>query len=487
MSRIPLIAATMAAAAAVPGFYWFPHIADDLRSAWPLLATYLHGAPPDWHAYGRDLVNIFHGNHFRLPNLLMPLLILLPQWLPAIISGGALCAVYLLGAALGEFSRRPLPMALFIAGMTLFFPWVDQMYLTSFQLPYLWGSAMSLWLIWMILLRRGHCVGMSALALTVGLWHEALAGPVLAGIIALRAISPRHRDRRSLCAAICLALGIGVIALPFIWKPFSTAHSFFESRSSLVYPVLLPTAAYAVTCAVAVARTRRLGPAHVFMLTVALTAGAITLYFNAGPRTDALGATCALAGLCAFIPASPRPRWILPTVIFGAVLAHTAAVDAMCLRLRDETRHVLDSHRSTAVAATIFAPMTLRENAPWYLFQKPYYDWLAHRRPLDIINATYFPDGRPIRVVPAPLRDFSPEHATAVSGDAGVWLYRGYMVGPDDTPQSLDADFGRGGRRRDFHTAPFRTRTDTVTYVWIHPDNAWPDFLLHPAPTNIDR
>lgn len=484
--RILSAAAIVAAAAAVPGFYWFPHIADDLRSSWPLLDTYLHGAPVDWHAYVRDLVSIFRGNHFRLPNLLMPLVILLPKWLPALLSGAALCAILQLGAALGGFSRRPLPAVLFIAAMTLFFPWVDQMYLTSFQLPYLWGSAMSLWLMWLILRRRGRCAGVAALALATGLWHEALAGPLLAGIGALWVVSPRHRDRRAIYAAICLALGIGVIALPLFWRSFPTAHAFFESRQALVYPILLPTAAYAVACCAAAARPRQRMQEHVFMLTVALTAAAVTIYFNAGPRTDALGSVCALAGLCGFIPASRRPRWILSAIIFSAVLAHTAAVDNMCLRLRDETRRALAAARDNGTA-TVFARMTLREDAPWYLFQKPYYDWFAHRRPIEVLNATYFPGGTPIKVVPAVLRDFSPESATAVPGNAGVLLYRGYTVGPGDTPCSLDADFGRGSRRRDFHTVPFRARGDTTTYMWLHPDNAWPDFLLHPSPTNINR
>lgn len=485
-SRALCVAAIVAAAAAVPGFYWFPHIADDLRSAWPLLGSYLHGEPVNPAAYCEAAADIFRGNHFRLPNLLMPLVILLPKWLPAVLSGAALCAVYVLGAALCGFSRRPLPVVLFIAGMSLMFPWVDQLYLTSFQLPYLWGTTLAMWLILLMLSRKGHVAAVAALALAVGVWHEAIAGPVLAGIVVLRLVSPAHRDRRTAWAAVCLALGIGVVALPLFLRHFPSGHAFFESRPALVYPILLPTAAYAIVWCLMLARGRRPGAAHVFLLTVSLSAAAITLYFNAGPRTDALGSACSLAGLCGFIPASRRRRWFLSAIIFSAVLAHTAAVDAMCLRLRDETRHVLDAYRA-GDGATIFAPMTLRENAPWYLFQKPYYDWFAHRRPLNVVARTYAAEGRPIEVVPEALRSFTPDSAGAVPGDAAIMMFRGYMVGPCGTPGWLVADFGRGARGREFHTVPFRTPADTTTYVWIHPDNAWPDFLLHPVPTNISR
>lgn len=56
---------TVAILAAV-GVALFPMISDDLNSIHAIRDTFIHGAPIDWNAYRKDVVDIFVTNHFRL-------------------------------------------------------------------------------------------------------------------------------------------------------------------------------------------------------------------------------------------------------------------------------------------------------------------------------------------------------------------------------------------------------------------------------------
>ena len=133
----------------------------------------------------------------------------------------------------------------------------------------------------------------------------------------------------------------------------------------------------------------------------------------------------------------------------------------------------------------MFAPLTLRENAPLMALQKPYFDWFAHDNTLEVFNLIYSNDSVRLEVVPERLKYFSPGKAERVPGTAGVYVYDGLTVGTDSDTKWYMADFGHGSRSHRFHTVAFRG-ADGNEYVWLHLDYASLDFLMHPRPAKMD-
>lgn len=140
------------------GLYFFPLISDDLFSVIYFKDAFLYGDSFDLNVYYTNIKQIFEGNHFRLPNLLMPVIILLPKWIPAFISCLSIFYILRIGSQLGNFKYSWKGLTIFASGFIFLFPWWNQLYLVSFQSPYLWGSAFSLILLKSILTHKKHSV-----------------------------------------------------------------------------------------------------------------------------------------------------------------------------------------------------------------------------------------------------------------------------------------------------------------------------------------
>jgi len=485
-AHIFTVAATVVTAVVTAaGFALFPHIADDLFSANLLQDSYLHGQPVDPAAYVENISIILHRNHFRLCNLLMPLVIMLPRWIPAAVSGCALLAIYMMSARIGRFDGRPLRMALYILALTVAYPWLDQLYLTSFQLPYLWGPAAALWLLTLLWRGKGRPAALGLLGYVLGFWHELPAAAILAAAAATWLRYPQMRTARTAAAAIGLALGIGTIAISFIFNATGGGFIAPDIHRASTFVFLLPAFAYIIA---ELWRWRRLDCGSFCLLAATVASTAICTYFCAGPRTTSFGTLCALAGLMRLMPArrlmSARLSAALACATLAAVLAHYVAVDMMCGRLARQTRYVLDTF-ATDPSATIFAPMTLREDASPLLLGKPYYDWWAHTRCRRVFEWMYAPAGHTIGVVPEELRDFSPERAARVAGSGSIYLWRGHTVAEQGTPTLLTADYGLGPRQRWYSAVTFRSEADGRQYLWLHPEQLATDFYRFHSPRGI--
>ncbi len=466
------VSAILVAAVTALGFMWYPHLADDLNSAVCFKSTYLHGAPIDMRAYWDNLSTILYHNHFRLPNLLMPFVILLPEWLVAGASGAVLVVMMLIAASLGGFRERPLVFALFVLGMAVVYPWFDQLYLTSFQLPYIYGPTLSVWMLWLLVRGRGSVTGMAVLGCVIGLWHE-IWGVTLLLTCAVGWI--RYRDMRTCvlaAAIISLAISLGVLTVLFTFNVERAELAAFGLRSVSILPFMLPMSAAVI---IGLIRWRRCDRTQ-FMLLVATCISLLAcMYFLLAPRITALGNLCALTFLCSIIPVRgiATRHSVLATVIMAVVCAHYMAVDAVCLRTRRDFRGIVDAYEANP-DSVVFSHIDFPEDQPWYLLFKPAYSgWSAYKYCAATINSIYSDGVRPIEYLPVEMAGFTPAGAQQI-GDS-IYAYRGHIVGTPSTPEWLVTDYGMGPRLRLYIYTDF-VGDDGRRWRWMHPGQIWLDY-----------
>lgn len=466
------VSAVLIAAVTALGFLWYPHLADDLHSAVCFKSSYLHGAPIDMRAYWDNLYTILYHNHFRLPNLLMPFVILLPEWLVATVSCAVLVAMMLLAASLGGFRTRPLVFALFVLGMAVVYPWFDQLYLTSFQLPYIYGPTLSLWMMWLLARGRGSVAGMVALGCVIGLWHEIWGATLLMACTAVWVRYSRMRTRVLAAGIISLSVSLGMLVVLFTFNVKRAELAVLGLRSVSILPFMLPMVAAVV---IGLIRWRRCDGVQ-FMLLVATCISLLACtYFLLAPRITALGNLCALIFLCSILPRQIQSvrHSILATAIIALVCAHYVAADMVCLRTRRDIRAILAAYEAHP-DRTVFSHIDFPEDQPWYLLFKPAYSgWSAYKYCAATINSIYSDGVRPIEYVPVEMADFTPAGAAQI-GDS-IYSYRGHMVGSTSTPEWLVADYGMGPRLRRFVCTDF-VGADGRRWRWLHPGQIWLDY-----------
>lgn len=286
------------------GLGLFPYISDDLEHSRSVRDSFLYGEPLDWESYFNYAVSIFEYKHFRLSNLLMPPVILWPRWLSAALSCLALSFVYVSGARIGRFQRNPLKYCLYISAIVFFFPWVDQLYLLSFQVPYLWGAALAMLLLYLFISEtRAGSLCLLLTGLFVGIWHEAYAGTLFVGVVAVALCFKQYRTAKSMAAIVGLAVGILCDAAPLILLNKWDTGITLQGRMSLVYPFICVIILYIIVNAVQLVRrktARVCVPLNVLLSTAALTALLLALFFKSGARVSGVGIICAIVGLLQF-------------------------------------------------------------------------------------------------------------------------------------------------------------------------------------------
>lgn len=473
------------------GLWFFPLISDDLFSVIYFKDTFLHGDAFDLNVYYTNIKQIFETNHFRLPNLLMPVIILLPKWIPALISCISIFYILRTGSQLGNFNCSWKGMTIFASGFIFLFPWWDQLYLVSFQAPYLWGSALSLILLKSILTHKRHSVVLLFIgSVLLGFWLEAYAGVILGACICLMIFFLNHRNRYIVAVSIGLSCGILIDALPLILQCKWTRWAFFEERMILIYPFLFVNLLYVVLSALMARKhvSAVLTPINLTLLEISIASTVLTIYFKTGARINGLGAICSLIGIIYLIRQIKFGRNGVVgfiSVTAGLLAAcHMIAVDILSYRLNEETKYVLERYQLYS-ERPVFAPLTFREDASLLALQKPYFDWFAHEKTLGVFNKIYGKGNLQLEVVPAQLRDFSLHEAEKIAGEANIFYYKGYLVTTNPDSHWHNVDFGGGLKPHYFHTVVFKEEGNTQ-YAWMHLDYASIEVVISPRPHRID-
>ncbi len=485
------------------GFWMFPMISDDLHFQIPF-RKYIEGREVfDWDVVWNYIVEVYHTNNIRIPNVITPFLIYAKniKMLPAVISTIALWYVSYKGLMLAGVDKAKglrlwFCVAIFFAGILFCFPWIDQMYLFTFQMNYLWPTAISLFMIDLLVNNRGGAVVAFLLGLVLGFWHEAFAGPMLVAILGLSLLFPMYRNFKVLLCVIGLASGL----LWFMFAPAMGGHSwpYFQGRLYVVLPYLLPWMIYVAVNAILLRRDKDMvfSPRNVmFILLSSASMGVLVVYSTVGARIGSIGVVVSIIGVVHLLN---KAQWGLGGVVGRGVIilllifevVHVIVVDVMCWRLGNQTEIALQRYRESPTQS-VFAPMDLREDAPWLCFQKPYYDWFAHRCTSKSFEGLYGIGIYPLMVVPETIAEYKPCDAEPVPGSAGVTYYKGHVVGSalTDYFANVDfaADYGQGVKTRRFYVVSFRSEADGKMYAWYHPENTWMDHVLNPRPLRVDE
>lgn len=491
---LPLALSLLIGLLSAIGFWYFPLISDDLGSIAPVKPTYFDGEPVDFDVYFRWVRSVMESNHLRLGNLLMPFVILLPRWLPAAASGLAVAAIVYIGAKMcGSRLPRLLSAAIMATFIMVAYPWIDQLYLICFQVTYLWGAAVALVLVHDILYRRLPAAASAAIALLLGLACESYAGPVVGGVVCLMLFYKEYRTRRMVAILMALVVGLIFEAIPYIVFSNWLRWNFFSSRAYILHVFIAPAVAYAVAYLVLLPIYRKtiVNPADLLLLEIAIASACLTEYFATGPRVFGFGTICCAIGLTrlASIAFAGGRSTSLGAIVAGILflfdICHLVAVDIMCRKLRIETDYVVEQFLTTG-GRPVFAPMTLRYDAPLLTLQKPHYDWFAHSAPRAIFFFTYGrPDSEWLTVVPEELADFVPGDGCPIEGNPTMRTYRGYLIGTEATPEVMLADYGLGMKMFDFNKVAFLHGEDGETYCWMYPQNTVIDQFFSPVPLRV--
>lgn len=454
-------------------------------------SAFLYGDDFDIVAYLKNIKSIFDSNHFRLPNLLMPWVILLPKWIPAFLSFASLIYIFIAGSRLGRFENSWKAMVLFTAGVVFLFPWIDQLYLISFQAPYLWGTALTLLLIrWVLSERRQAAAALFIYSFFIGFWLEIYGGALLGACVCLALFYKSFRNS-SIASVICgLICGIMLAAVPLILQEKWTKWPYFEMRMELIYPYILPTLIYMAVCVVLLRKHKSyvINSLNLTLLEISVAASLLTLYFCTGVRLNGLGIVCSIIGIIYLL----RPFFgkgylsaIVSSGIFIFSIIHLIVLDELCYRLGKETDYVLDRYMNKR-ESPVFAEITLREDVPWIALQKPYFDWFAHHGPVRVFNEIYGNENLPLVVVPKQLENFTPEVAECIDGDSCIYYYQGYLVTQEGDTDLFYIDYGNGPVIRYFYTVDF-TGADGKKYTWNHLDYALLEAIMNPRPISMHR
>ncbi len=368
--------------------------------------------------------------------------------------------------------------------MVFVLPWNDQMYVFDFQLNYVWASAVMLYMLTRVLNGGGRVLPSFFIGVLVGMWHEGFSIPLTCGIIMIFLLSKPHRTKSNYAGLVGLLIGIlWLVTVPSTMARMKWTPP-FASRYETVLLIALPAIVFVLTAVYFIIRRKAYKDLRIAVfLSIVLSSLFIMLVTKHGPRVGWCALWMAGVGfvyLCGeYIHKLCASIWVkyISCFIYAFAVLHLIFVDVMCYRLGTETSDILEEYNKNH-EQTIFHKLTLRQDAPMICFQRPYYDWFAHKNSVKLAGDVYGGNGP--KVVPIELRMATrPEN---VCGTGDFFIYCGYIVGPalSDSPFTavLNADYGNGLRMRDYYCVPFVSEADGCKYAWYYPDVTFLDQIL---------
>ena len=490
-------------------FLVMPYYADDL---WYMsgIRDYFLGHTTDypWQGIADTIAAHVRTDNGRLANMVFMALLPLPHWLTAGIGSVAFAlALYFylrLCRAWGRLGRT-VWAAFFI---TMGLPWIDSLVYVCYQFNYVLPMAFTMGAMLLLFSPRRVPVWAGALlGLLIGMWHEGFGVPMLAGCVAVGAMSvwPCKLQWNSnlltpWCIAFVVGLAVGtafVFAAPGVWMRLDATPSlplyrrFFDC---LRYHAV--TELYIALLAVLCVRRRSIRsvctPLVTFLLVAAVCVFVIHVRTNSGLRVGWFGEMCACIGVMlaggSLFAATRRWLRIAATALSGVLLgAHLTVATVMGIRVADETRYALRAYTASA-DGQFFMDFTDEFSAPTLAFGKPIFNnlvclWNAHQ-----ISATYSPD-KPFCPVPTALADVTADSGVPFPGHSALRLLGDHFWfipaealpaemlrwnGANPLPINVfgTVTFGTVTAQRYLLLVPFTSRADGRQYYYIYPESS---------------
>lgn len=425
----------------------------------------------------------------RMSNQMFVLVSVLPKWVGCTLSGLALWYSMRKAGRLADPAGPDVMTAIWVCILfTFLLPWQDYLFLTDFQLNYIWSMAISIWIAGMFFDGKKHSpVPLFFAGLLCGLWHEGFAIPLGCGIGVLAMI---RRDRRTLTSVIACCAGLLVGVLWLLFCPATQVrigeakHVHQIGRFSYMNVIKSNPGAIILVVMTCVALCRKSArkllrePLFIFLAVNILANLCIHLCVNNGPRVSFWGNLCAVIAIIylgrRMWPASPRLLWRTFSwcaFLLTAVSLGVAAVATDRIR-RDADAIYAAFERSTARKVTIFKDVLTLNNAPAIAFYKPGYLLFCHSAMMNPAE-WYYGEDRRFSVVPKCLEyidENSGEKKTSGARHIGeIWFVEN-TIGIKE-PIMINGKVTVGNRTlyREIYAAPFVSRGDGRKYLWLHP------------------
>lgn len=408
----------------------------------PSLSNFIDG-------FREQVVFRYNFDNGRIPNLLGTIWVVLPRPLMAAVLGACVALSLYFGARLAHTWRKSAAgYSVLIFGFVIALPWFDDMFTIMFAMNYLVPSALMAWVGLRFLRPEPMSTAAAfAVALVLGLWHEAFAASMLAGIVFTALLMPRYRRRAS--AAMAVALVAAIVFLASVPGTATRMGSFHPERFIMLHLGVLtglPFYIFAITALVLWARPRTraryCGPRLIFLFGTAAGAWTVWRFFLTDYRVSWPMIFISAVGLACIAAKAFAGRRRASLAVY-AVLTGTAVVQLLLslpwfMVMR---REVQEANRAADAAAgeVVFTPVTTPFTAPWYTMGKPSFE---------IYKSGGFPF---YRAMPRQLSGFSPDKARPVGISTEAYYYQGCIV--------------LAGRRTDIHSSPCTIYFDGKPYA----------------------
>ena len=470
------------------GMIWFPHISDDLKFLTPF-ADYVKGNSSDLSRAFKDGVIFWLNNeNIRISNLIAIFLLWLPPYVSGIITTVAIWVIIKKSVTLARISTKPLAVIFFVMMFLVFYPWTDQLYLTDFQINYIWATAISLFIVSRLTNSSSNSLAsLVILCFILGWFHEGFGGGIAALLLSLIVFFRRFRNLKYLLCLLALIPGIAVIGI-------SQLNSFdglyFADRQNILYLYSLPALIFIFLTLIYCGGNRKRSFLQLIspntdltlfsLLFLSVSGTLLMLMVPTGPRSGSLGIIASLIGISYILPLLPfrlhafrnrGVRYLLSIIFLSFIFCHIVLVDIECIKAYKTTQDVVRRYMDNP-SKPIYADMTLRSDAGVLCLQKPYYDWFAHEKTIKVIEQFYGDStSRPLIVIPKELESIDLTRAVPIAGNAGLYRYGHLLFGPAELPypyvNNLEVIEDGTARRMRYYVVPFN---DGRPWAWYYPD-----------------
>ncbi|MCM1074057.1 MAG: DUF6056 family protein [Ruminococcus sp.] len=161
----------------------------------------------------------------RLSNIVFVPFLIIPKWVGSLLSAilwGIACAWSARLVGVNPLKSPTLSIGMFM--WAFFMPWYDGMGIENYQFNYIFATFLSILFLLLYLHNKTNASGWKGVGLfltgfLIGIWHEGFTAPILASLIWLFFRHKQWHNKRKICLAAGLALGmVWFLSWPVSWS-----------------------------------------------------------------------------------------------------------------------------------------------------------------------------------------------------------------------------------------------------------------------------
>ncbi len=489
-----------------------PYVGDDY---WYMLnlKDYFDG-PRDYFPY-RELrqtwVWHFQLDNIRASNVVFTFFLLIPKWIPSLLSGVMLFVSLVLSARLAGAEGYK-GAGVIVILYTFALPWYDSIFLLCFAFNYVWSTALMLTLIYYYFFfngkvpRRLSVVIMPLLGGALGIWHEGFALPVLTAVTVTMIVYPRrYFNLEGLLLIASMMAGLlflfraeGLqIQLEQVNQPTDMVHRLCQVMKWSPLSVLFMATAIVCWCKRSTGALMK-EPLMVFLLAAVICSFAIHLKIGLYPRVSWAGQVCSIVGLTKICKVIYNQRLkknkVLDTMLLIAIVltqVYLIRVSIETFRVKDEINQANEAYLQSSTGE-VFTSITTTFDASAFLLNRPFFEYFENPWYMKQIRKYYRRDVA-FSPVNDQLRYYIERDGTPMPGTQNLREFNGLYVMPMRESEAarptfryvhdFECDIEYGGIYTEHGRAalyPFTSQADGRRYWLVRP--LYAGFMHHFLP-----